>query len=145
LIPSGFLRLAVWTSSFDKSIGQKSVTPIAEQLIKTLLLNEPILIAVQKYLLDDFFMLLSGGSSKEVKIDIEVLVDLLMDLVILITNLLRRALFLQSLGFSSSSILISTADVYRVVAHQSTVSRIHIGRKYSSDQVAQMWLVVDIR
>ena len=50
-----------------------------------------------------------------------------------------------SFCLSSSTILISSANVDTVVASKTSVSSIDISRKYTADNVAQMGDVIDVR
>ncbi len=63
-----------------------------------------------KEVLTDVCMSWSGGSSKDVKGDVQKLIDLSMKKMINMTQFLRRELFLRSLDYSGGAILIGFTE-----------------------------------
>jgi hypothetical protein len=65
---------------------------------------------ISKDVLTDLCMCWRGGSSKDVKGDVQKLIDFSMKKMILITQFLRGALFRMSLDFSGGAILIRSTE-----------------------------------
>lgn len=113
--------------------------------LKQILLNDAAVVEiVLENFLNDFLVFLSGGSSEEIKVDFEVLINSLMNRVKLVADFLRSAFLLHGLRFSCSSILVCSAYVNRVVIRQLAEPAVNVSRQNGSNQVSQMRLVVDI-
>lgn len=67
-----------------------------------------------------------AGSPKIVERNIEPIVNLLVYFMVLIAYLFRTGLFSQGLDLAGCAVLISSADVEHVVAHQSRVPGINV-------------------
>lgn len=67
-----------------------------------------------------------------------------MNSMILVADLLGRALLLQGLGLGGRPVLVSAAYVDRVVAPQPAVPREHVGAEHASDDVREVRDVVDV-
>ena len=85
------------------------------------------------------------GSSKFVKVTIKPLVDLFVDGMVLVTDLSWSLSLLSGLCLSGSSILVSAANVEDIVACKSSEPSIHVSREHTSNDVTQVWHIVDVR
>ena len=94
--------------------------------------------------LADFCLFRSGRPPKLVKLYVEPLVDLVMDNMVLVADLLGRALLLQGLGLGGRPVLVGAAYVDGVVPPQPAVPREHVGAEHAADDVPQVRDVVDI-
>ena len=89
-------------------------------------------------------LLLRGGSAKEIKVDLEPLVDAGVDGVVLIADLLRCQVLLSGLVFRGRAVLVRPADEQQVPASQATVPGEDVRTQDASDDVTQMGDVVDV-
>jgi hypothetical protein len=87
-----------------------------ELLFHNFLIGVTILMQLEKNILSNHSLLLSSGSTKVIKIAIEPIVNLFMDLIVVITNFFWSFLFLDGFSFSGCSILICTANIDTIVA-----------------------------
>lgn len=67
-----------------------------------------------------------------------------MDSMILVANLLGRALLLQGLGLGGRPVLVGAAYVDRVVPPKPAVPREHVGAEHAADDVPEVRDVVDV-
>merc|ERR1719174_3230079 len=67
-----------------------------------------------------------------------------MDGMVLVADLSWRHAFLQSLGLSSSAILISATYEERLVPTGTAIACVDVSRKHTTDDVTKMWLIVDV-
>lgn len=67
-----------------------------------------------------------------------------MDNMVLVADLLGRALLLQGLGLGGRPVFVRAAYVDRVVPSQPAVPCEHVGAEHASDDVPQVRDVVDI-
>jgi hypothetical protein len=111
LISSSILMSTIRASARYKSICQKQITILAITLSHFLLLYSICLLNIQKYLLCNFSMPLSTRPSENIKTNVKPLIDISMDLIIVITDLLRSFLLFHGLYFSSCPIFISTTHI----------------------------------
>jgi hypothetical protein len=131
--------------SSNKSIGQKSFTFLAILLLNNLFIGVTILMNFIKDILSNHSLFLSWGSTKVIEVTVEPFVDFFVNLVIMVTKLFWSFLFLNSFGFSGSTVFISTTDIDSVVSHQPAVSGKDISWKDTTYDVAKMRNIIDIR
>jgi len=67
-----------------------------------------------------------------------------MDSMVLVTDLLGRALLLQGLGLGGRPVLVGAAYVDRVVPPQPAVPRKHVSAEHAADDVPEVRDVVDV-
>jgi len=92
-----------------------------------------------------YFSLLGRGCPpKLVKLYVKPLVNFVMDSMVLVADLLGRALLLQGLGLGGRPVLVSAAYVDRVVPPKPAVPREHVGAEHASDDVPEVREVVDV-
>lgn len=114
------------TFSAHKPISQKALTLLAVLLIDNFLEGFVLCYYVLKDCLGDLCLLRGAGATESIEVTIEPIVDLLVDLVIVVTDLLTGFTLLHSFGLSGGSILVSTTHVYRVVAGETCIPCEHI-------------------
>lgn len=115
------------------------------QLYDGPLLHIAILINVPKNLLHDFSLCRSGRPSKNVERYVKPLVDLLVKLVVFVTDLARGKSLLLSFCFRGCAILVRAADINDVNFALAQVSTINVRTENCSDNIAKMGIIVDIR
>lgn len=111
LISSSILVSAKRANTSYKSICQKQVTILAIALSHLLLGYSICLLNIQEYLLSNFSMPLSTCPSENIKTNVKPLIDISVNLIIIITDLLRSFFLLHRFYFSGSPIFISTTDI----------------------------------
>ena len=109
---------------------------LAPQLLDLLLIAETLLLECQEDVLSDFGLCLSACTAEKLRVTLEPLIDFLMDLVILVTDLLWSHALLAGLDLRGSPILVGTAHEHRVIATQPTEAGKDICRQNASDDVA---------
>lgn len=92
----------------------------------------------------DFCLLRRGRPPKLVKLYVKPLVNLIMDIMILVADLLGRALLLHGLGLGGRPVLVGAAYVDHVVPTQPAVPREHVGAENAADDVPQVRDIVDV-
>jgi len=122
LVTLGTLSPTMITSTIYKAVGKETVTCGTELLVSNLLYVLLVLPDIIKDVLSNNLMLRSSGPSEKVKITVKPVIDVLVDLVILITDLLAGYALLLRLILSSSTILISPANVEHIVTHLSVIT-----------------------
>ena len=110
LVSSCILVGAQRALSLDKAIGQEGVVCFAVRLGCFLLFQETVFVKFCEDVLGDLGLLGGGSAAKNVEANIEPFVDLCVQLVVLVAELFRCALLLDSLGLGGSSILVGSAD-----------------------------------
>jgi len=91
-----------------------------------------------------FCLLRRGRSSKLVKFYVKPLVNLVMDSMVLVADLLGRALLLHGFRLRGRPVLVRPAYVERVVPAQPAVAREHVGAQHTSDDVPEVRDVVHV-
>ena len=129
----------------NESIGQEALAVLALQLLNLFLIRVTLLSKSQENVLSDFSLGLSRCSTEELRVTIKPLVNLLVDVVVLIANLLGRHAFLDGLDLGGSAVLVGTTHKHRVIPAQATEPGVDISRQDTSDDVAQMGYVVNVR
>lgn len=110
LVSSSILVSAQRALSFDKAVGQEGVVCFAVRLSCFLLFQETVLVEFCENVLSDLGLLGCGSATENVETNVEPFVDLCVQLVVLVAELFRCALLLDSLGLGGSSILVGSAD-----------------------------------
>lgn len=93
-------------------------------------------------------LLLSGRSAKKVETDLKPLVDLVMDLVVFITDFLWRYSFLYGLCLRRCSIFVRATDVQRIVIPQTTepdrqkLENLSINQNFYCNQLNIKWVQI---
>lgn len=136
---------AHWANSSDVPVSEESVALRAEELVDHLLKRIVSLVDTLKYVLSNLSVFWGRSAAESVKVAVEPLVDLLVDFEVLITNLARGLALLLGLCFSSCTVLVGAAYINRVVSGKSAVACKHITGKNATDNVAEVWYVVDVR
>ena len=99
------------TSALNKSISKKYLALLAVQLNNSLFCDILMLLKLEKDFLCYFSVFLRAGISKYVKINVKPLVNLLMNLLILLTYLFWSQFLFQGLDLSCRSVVISSTDI----------------------------------
>jgi hypothetical protein len=110
LVSSCILVGAQRAFSLDEAIGQEGVVCFAVGLDGCLLLQEAVLVEFCEDVLSNVCLLGGGGATEDVEANVEPFVDLCMQFVVLVAQLFRCALLLDSLGLGGSSVLVGTAN-----------------------------------
>ena len=100
---------------------------------------------VIKDVLGDLSLCWSSCSSKIIEVTVEPLVDLLVNGMVVITNLSWCLVVSTSLCLSGCTVLVSAAHVDTVVANQTGKSSIDISRENTTNDVSKMRDIVDVR
>jgi hypothetical protein len=95
--------------------------------------------------LSDLGLERGSGPSEVVKVTVEPVVDLSVDLVVLVTDLLRGKAFFLGFGLGGGPVLVGSAHVDRVVASQPAEPTVDISGENTSDKVSEMRHIVDVR
>ena len=98
-----------------------------------------------KNVLGNLSLLGGGGAAEVVKVAVEPVIDLLVDLVVMVADFFAGFTFFHGFGFGRGAVLVSAAYVNGVVANKAAVASEDIGRKHTSDDVAEMRNVVHVR
>jgi len=93
----------------------------------------------------DFCLLRRGCAPELVKFYVKPLVNFTMNSMVLVADLLGRALLLHGLRLGGRPVLISTAYVDGVVTPEPAVPREHIGAEHTADDVPEVGDIIDIR
>ncbi len=134
-----------WACTSHKSICQESLSFGIIELLNSLFIGEFIvLMQPVKYILSDFSLPLGGCASEFVEITVEPVIYLFVNDMIMITYLFRRLFFLESFDFSGSAVLVSTAHVERVVAHEAAIASEDVRTQHAPDDVTQVGDIVHI-
>lgn len=110
LVSSCILVGAQRALSLDEAVGQEGVVCFAVRLGCFLLFQETVLVKFCKDVLSDVGLLGGGSAAENVEANVEPFVDLCVQLVVLVAELFRCALLLDSLGLGGSSVLVGSAD-----------------------------------
>ena len=97
-----------------------------------------------EYILSDFSLPLGGSASEFIEITVEPVIYLFVNDMIMITYLFRSLFFLESFDFSGSAVLVSTAHVERVVAHEAAIASEDVCTQHAPDDVAQVGDIVHV-
>lgn len=87
LVATGVVVATPGTGAFDEAVGQKGAMDLAERLRGDALLEPLVLPELQEDVLDDLGVVVGAGAAKVVELDLEVVVDLLVLFVELVTQL----------------------------------------------------------
>ena len=108
---------AKWASSGHETIGQEHALLHIVELFNSLLVGVLLGMKLVEDVLSDLGLPLGSSAAKVIEITIEPVIDLSVDLVIVITNLLRGLALFKGFDLGGSTILVGTANVQGVVAH----------------------------
>lgn len=145
LVAFGLVVLATGACSKYKPISQEEVTLFAIALLQLVLENAVVLLDVEEDLLGDGGVPGRAGPPKVVKLYVEPLVDAVMDLEVVVANLFGRLPLLEGLDFGGCAVFVGPTYIHNIVSVESLVPGIHIGRKHTADNVAQVGHVVHVR
>lgn len=121
--------------SLDEAIGQEGVVCFAVRLGGFLFLQEAVLVEFCENVLGNVCLLGGGSATEDVEANVEPFVDLGVQLVVLVAQLFRCALFFDSLGLGGSSVLVGAANEEGGKAASLAVSATRL-----SAMSAQAWL-----
>lgn len=93
----------------------------------------------------DFCLLRRRCPPKLVKFYVKPLINFIVDSMVLVADLLGRALLFHGLRLGGGAILVSPAYVNSVVTPEPAVSREHVGAEHTADDVPEVGDVIDIR
>ena len=110
LITSRILVGAQRALSLNKAVGQEGVVCFAVRLDGCLFLQEAVLVEFCENVLSNVCLLGGGSATENVEANVEPFVDFCVQLVVLVAQLFRRALFLDGLGLGGSSVLVGAAN-----------------------------------
>ena len=116
LVSSSILVLAKRTFSTNKPICKKHLVFGTEGLLKFLFSYQFIRVEFCENILSNDGVFFSRGPAENVEVNIEVFINFFMNCVIIIAYFFWRFLLLKGLHFRSCSILISTANIYRIIS-----------------------------
>ena len=133
LVTSCWLVTAERTGAEQVAIGEEARTLLAEVLLDGLLRETVALMQAQEDVLGDLGMHFCAGASKDREIDIKPLINVRVDLVVLLAHLLWRHSVLQRFRLGRCPVLISPADVDRVVTPQPREARVNVRREHAAD------------
>ena len=105
LVSARVLVPAKRTHALHEPVGEKALALAAEQLLHDVLRGEPVVVDRLEHVLRNLCLLLRGRATKMIEANIEPLVDALVKLIVLVTDLLRRQTLLNRLGLGSRTIL----------------------------------------
>ena len=128
-----------------ESIGQEKVTVFAITLSHFFLFDSVFFFDVQEDVLTDLSMPLCWSSSKVIKIDVEPFVYLRMNFMVIVANFSRGLFLFKSLNFSGCTVLVSSTYIQNIWALKSFEACVNIGRKDTTNDVAQMRNVINVR
>lgn len=132
--------------SRHESICQESLCFSIIELLNCLFICEVvILVKSVEYVLSDLGLPLGGCATELIKVAVKPVVYLLVNDMVVVTDLLGSLLFFKSLHLGGCAVLVSTADVQSIVAHKSAVASENIGTQHTPDDVTQMGYVIHIR
>ena len=134
----------VGAATSDHSIGQGRVALQAEMLVDAGLVGATFGVQSHEDILGDFGLLGCGGTTEFVEVTVEPFIDLGVELMVVVTDLLRRLAFLTGLCLSSRAILISAADIDSVVSSEAAEPGVNISREDAPNNVAKMGHVVNV-
>ncbi len=97
-----------------------------------------------EYILSDFSLPLGGSASEFIEITVEPVIYLFVNDMIMITYLFRSLFFLESFHLSGSAVLVSTAHVERVVAHEAAIASENVCTQHTPYDVAQVGDIVHV-
>lgn len=116
----------------------------AEPLGGFLFLHQSSIVYVSEDLLDYLFVERVASPAEVVEGDVEPGVDLFMNIVVFIAKLFGGCFLCQGLDLAGCAVLVGAADEEGVVTHQSAVPCEDVCGEDSSDDVAEVGLVVDV-
>ena len=141
----GVRASVVRAATFDHTIGQRGVACHTELLVDSILVRASFLVKSHEDILSDLGLFLCGSSTKNVEVAVEPLINLLVDLVVVITDLLRCLTFLACFCLCSSAILVGAANIDRVVSSEAAKSCVDVRGKNAPNNIAKMRHVVHVR
>lgn len=97
-----------------------------------------------EYILCNLGMDWSRSSSKVVKIYVEPLVNVVVNFEVFVAYFLRCALLLDCFHLSSSSILISAANIDGIISTHSAITSECIRTQHAPDYITQMWHIINV-
>lgn len=132
------------TGSYHKSVSQEEITCFTVSLTDDLFVDVLVVIERVINIQSDFSVPVSTSPAKNIKRNVEPLVNIAVDFVVLVTNFPRCHVVFHGLDHSGSSILICSANVDRVVTMKSLESGEDISRQDTTNQIPQMRHIVDV-
>lgn len=144
LVTSGIVVVALRARSLDESVRQEGIVLLTVRLFCRPLLKEVVFVQLEEDILHNLRLLLGRGSAKVVEANLEPIVNLLVLDVELVAELLGGLARLESLGLSSSAVLVCTADVQRRPVAKLAEARVDVGTEDTADDVSKMRNVVDV-
>jgi hypothetical protein len=106
--------------------------------------NFAIFLDVEEYLLADFGVPVGASSAEIIKTDIKPFIDIFMDRVVKITDLFRCFILLESLHLGCRSVLIGSTYIEGIISLKSFKSGKDISGKDTTNDIPQMWNIVDV-
>ena len=110
LVSSCILVCAQRTLALDEAVGQERVVCFTVRLSCFLLFQETVLVEFCEDVLSDLGLLGGWSATENVETNVKPFIDLGVQLVVLVAELFRCALLLDSLGLGGSSVLVGSAD-----------------------------------
>mmetsp|Transcript_27090 Transcript_27090/g.36887 ORF Transcript_27090/g.36887 Transcript_27090/m.36887 type:complete len:205 (-) Transcript_27090:669-1283(-) len=144
LITTGIFIVAHIALTTNKSVGQKEFAFRAVLLFSIFLFGVTLLFQFVKNILSNLGLDRSSRTTKHVEVAVKPVIDFFVNLVVVVADFLRSFAFFHSLGYSCSSVFISTANINGVVSHQTGETSIYISRQNTSNNVTQMRNIVDV-
>lgn len=145
LVTLCIIEVAHWAFSSDIPVSEESVALGAIELVDNFLERVASLVDIIEDVLSNLSVFGGGGAAECVEVAVEPLVDLLVDFEVLVANLARGLALLLGLSLSRCAILVSAADVNRVMPGESGVARKHITGENATDNVAEVRHIVNVR
>jgi len=103
-------------STLDITISKEFRAAFTKTLAHLSFGNKAIVLELKENILGNLGVFLCGSSSEDIKVDLKPFVDISLDCKILITDFFWSHFIFQSLHFSCSSILVSSADIKGIVS-----------------------------
>ena len=144
LVTTGIMVAAQRTCAGYEAIGKEHILLHIVELLDGLLICEfPVLKLVEDFM-SDLGLPISGSAAEVIEVAVEPVIDLLVDGVVVVTDLLGGLTLLQGLDLGGSAVLVCPADVQSVVAHQAAIACEDIGGEDTADDVSQVRDIIDI-
>lgn len=131
-------------ASAHHSVGKGCLASLTVLLLNCVLISVTCLFQVVEDILRDLGLLRSGRASELVEVTVEPLVDLLVEGVVVVTDLLGGLALLAGFGLRGGSVLVGTTNIDDVVSSEAGEASVDISRQDTSDNVAKMGHVVDV-
>lgn len=105
-----------WASTLDITISKEFRAAFTKTLAHFSFWNKAIVLELKENVLSNLGVFLCGSSSEDIKVDLKPFINISLDSIILITDFFWSHFIFQSLHFSCSSILVSSADIKCIVS-----------------------------